>query len=346
MEIVLVYLGKVKLPKYVLVNIKYLKETFPKNKITFISDNIMNLDIVKLLGVNTFHCSDFYRTAPEEYLESAPDLKFRGGFWFLTFARFFAINEYCERFKLNSLLHLESDVLLMKSFPFDKISELNGLAFPLVNSGYAAASTLFIKDHLSISTLCEFIKEQILVNPKTTDMDILGSPDLAKRVEITYLPIAFGGACHFEYWVSKEDHKSLCTDVQYFGGIFDGMTWGQYLTGEDPRNHYGIRKLYRNQIHHSVLINSYEIFFVNNRLYVKNEYQTFEIYSLHIHSKDKRLFKYENDYKFLNQRILDSYSGERFEIVWTLAIKFFPLRVKNSLKMFVKSILKSVKLYK
>ena len=340
MEIVLVYLGKKNLPMYVIENIKYLRRTFPENKVTLISENSKNLSKVKDLGANIFLCTNFYRIAPKEYLEKVPDLKFRGGFWFLTFARFFAINEYCARFNLSNILHLESDVLLMENFPFNRISKLKGIAFPLVNRNYAAASTLFIKDSAAISALCNFTKERIFANPELTDMDILGSNELAKLVDVTYLPTAFGGAHHFQDWVDTEDRESLCLDISEYGGIFDGMTWGQYLTGEDPRNHYGIRKLYRNQSHHSVLISSYKTFFLNNELYAKNEFGTYMIYSLHIHSKDKRLFRSENSYAFLKNRVLNSENGEKREIVWTTAFKFFPLRVKNTLKMFLHSKLK------
>ena len=340
MEIVLVYLGNKKLPKYVIENIKYLKRTFPKNVITLISDNSKNLTKVKDLGANIYHCTDFYSSAPKEYLEKAPDLKFRGGYWFLTFARFYALDEYCAKFKRNNILHLESDVLLMANFPFDKFSNMNGLAFPLVNQGYAAASILFIKDSLAISTLCDFTKERISANPELTDMYILGSKDLAQRVEVTYLPTAFGGANNFQNWVSQIDRDNLSIDISKFGGIFDGISWGQFLAGEDPRNHYGIRKLYRNQTAHSVAIDSFKIFFSNNQLHVSSESEIYKIYSLHIHSKDKRLFTSINDYAVLKNRVLNSANGEQSEIVWLTLFRFLPLRIKNASKKLVRSILK------
>lgn len=340
MEIVLVYLGKKKLPGYVVENIKYLKRTFPKNIITLISDNSQNLAKAKDVGANIFYCTDFYSVAPKEYLQKAPDLKFRGGYWFLTFARFFALNEYCEKFNRSNILHLESDVLLMKNFPFDKFSRINGLGFPLVNQGYAAASVLFIKNHSAISTLCEFTKERIFTNPDLTDMYILGSRDLAERVDVTYLPTAFGGAKHFQNWVNQIDRESLCKDIFEFGGIFDGISWGQYFAGEDPRNHYGIRKLYRNQTAHSIAIDSFKTFFLNHELYVSSESESYKIYSLHIHSKDKRLFTSKNNYAFLKNRVIKSEKGEQSEIVWVTAFKFFPLRVKNVSKKLLRSVFK------
>jgi len=340
MEIVLVYLGKKKLPKYVIENLKYLKRTFPKNIITLISENSQNLTKAKELGVNVYQCTDFYSVAPKEYLQKAPDLKFRGGYWYLTFARFFALNEYCEEFNRSNILHLESDVLLMENFPFDKFSKINGLGFPLVNQGYAAASILFIRNHSAISILCDFTKERIYANPELTDMYILGSSDLAERVEVTYLPTAFGGEKHFQNWVSQIDRENLCIDVSEFGGIFDGISWGQYLAGEDPRNHYGIRKLYRNQTAHSIAINSFKIFFLNHELYVSSESELYKIYSLHIHSKDKRLFIAKNNYAFLKDRVIKSENGQYSEIVWVTAFKFFPLRAKNISKKLVRRVLK------
>lgn len=337
MEIILVYLGDKNLPKYVNENINYLIQNFSEIQITFISDNPKNLRTVSYLGANTFKCLDYYKIMPKKYLDNIPDLNFRGGYWFLTLARFFAIEEYIRKFNLKNVLQLESDVLLMKNFPFYKLSKLKGLAFPLVNSGYGAASILYIENRTSISSLCKFAKEEIFKNPELTDMDILGSNKLTEIVNVTYLPTAFGEIDHFQNWVTKLDRKKLSSNVSNFGGIFDGMTWGQFLTGEDPRNHYGIRKLFRNQTHHSVLVDTYEIFFDNESLMVKDETSTFEIFCLHIHSKNKQYFDYNDHYTLLKNRISNYMNGQKKEIVWSLAIKFLPIRIKNKIKYFLQN---------
>jgi len=59
MEIVLVYLGKKKLPKYVIENLKYLKRTFPKNIITLISENSQNLTKALLINFRKSMVLDF-----------------------------------------------------------------------------------------------------------------------------------------------------------------------------------------------------------------------------------------------------------------------------------------------
>ena len=338
MEIVLVYLGQNAMPQYVVENLKYLKEVFPNNLITLLSDNQANLNIAKKHSVNVYLCSDYMKNAPEKYLKEAPDLDFRNGFWFLTFSRFFALEEYLRHSSSRSILHVEADVLLMRNFPFRAFENLKGLAFPLVNKGYAAASTLFISDETSINKLCSLTKQMIFNNPKLTDMDVLGSSELLKVVEVTYLPSSFGKNEHYQEWVSELDRDLISSNISVFAGIFDGMTWGQFITGEDPRNHYGITKFYRAQSHHSVKINTYDLFFKDEYLFASCSCGTFPVYSLHIHSKDIEVFKSETSLRSLESRVLKIRPEAKNEYSWRLVLQYLPLRIKNYLRTQIRKI--------
>ncbi len=338
MEIVLVYLGKKKLPKYVFANLRYLKDSFPERKIVLISDNEKTIGSLRDFEISTFHCSDYLITAPKEYVNEIPDLQFRGGFWFYTIARFFAIEEYLSTRQNNPILHLESDVLLLRNFPFDKFNSIEGLAFPTVNLNYAAASTLYISDFAAAKALCDFSRDEIYANPRITDMDILGARSLSERVPVTHLPTAFGGDHHFQEWVSQDAIETLKSGIERFDGVFDAMTWGQYLTGEDPRNNYGKNRIYGLQMHHSVAVDSYSTQYLAGEISISCECGSFPLYSLHIHSKDLELFERVEKQTLLERRITESTKGEYSEYVWPLVIKFLPLRMKNSIKKKIRGL--------
>lgn len=338
LEIVLVYLGKKKLPKYVFANLSYLKASFPEHEIVLISDNKKTISSLRDFEISTFLCSNYLAAAPREYVNEIPDLQFRGGFWFYTIARFFAIEEYLSTRQKNSILHLESDVLLLRNFPFDKLSSIEGLAFPTVNLNYAAASTLYISDFTAAKALCDFSRDEIYANPRITDMDILGARSLSERVPVTYLPTAFGDDHHFQEWVSREAIETFKSGIERFNGVFDAMTWGQYLTGEDPRNNYGKKRIYGVQMHHSVAVDSYSTQYLAGEISISCECGSFPLYSLHIHSKDLGLFESVEKQTLLERRITESTESEFSEYVWPLVIKFLPLRIKNSIKKKIRGL--------
>jgi hypothetical protein len=332
-EIALVYLGSHKLPKYVLDNIQYLIDTFPNNQVTLISDNHRHLSKAEKIGAVTYLCKNYRSTLSNDYRDKSPDFKFRNGFWFLTFLRFFAIEEYMTVNKIENLLHVESDVLLLKTFPFERLSNLTGLAFPLVNIGYGVASTLFIKNERAITNLCKITKKLIFTNPNLTDMDVLGSQELYNTEHVDFLPSSAVSRGNFQDWVSEEDMSLMTSRIEYFGGIFDGMTWGQFLTGEDPRNHYGVRPIYRIQQHHSVRTSEFIFSFEKGKLLVRDRKGfVVVLHSLHIHSKDRRYFSWNKIDQILTNRSEGAQFGTRNEILFLLTIKMLPLRLINLAK--------------
>jgi hypothetical protein len=336
LEIALVYLGRNKLPRYVLDNINYLKINFPEHSILLISDNEESLRSADISGVNTFKCPDYKDYLSESYFSSGQDLGFRNGFWFLTFARFFALQDYMVSSNVGNLLHLESDVLLLRTFPFEKLDKIEGLGFPLVNPGYAAASSLYIKDAASIQILCEITKQLLLLNPLLTDMDILGSKELLETGKVTYLPSSTDTDSNFESWVPPLTRQQMSSQAIDFGGLFDGMTWGQFLTGEDPRNHYGFRPIYRIQKHHSVKMQQFTFKLENGCLIVEDKGgQIAALHSLHIHSKDRRYFRSDASVNLLSKRVREV-GSPKLEYQLLLVIRMLPLRVRNTIKVRVR----------
>jgi hypothetical protein len=343
LEIALVYLGQNKLPRYVLDNISYLKLNFPEHSILLISDNEEGLDLAKALGISTFKCPDYKGYISGSYFSSGQDLEFRNGFWFLTFARFFALRDYVVSSNVGNVLHLESDVLLLKTFPFEKLENIEGLGFPIVNPGYAAASSLFIKDAASIQILCDITKELLLVNPLLTDMDILGSIELNETGKVTYLPSSMSTDSNFQSWVPTLIRQQMSARVEDFDGLFDGMTWGQFLTGEDPRNHYGFRPIYRIQNHHSINMQQFTFKLENGCLTVVDKGgQEATLHSLHIHSKDRRYFRADTSLTLISKRVKEV-GSQKLEYQLLLVIRMLPLRARNIIKVQFRSVYQKLK---
>ncbi len=83
--------------------------------------------------------------------------------------------------------------------------------------------------------------------------------------------------------------------LSFFGGVFDGFDLGRYLFGMDPRNKRGFS--IKREFDPTVYLNARELNFTTK---IDREFpfvvdpktsKEFPIFALHIHSKDKNLFK-------------------------------------------------------
>lgn len=301
MKVVYVYTGQ-NLPKYVVDSLRQVRQRFPKLDLWFISDSPKSLTQVARIGLNTWQCSD-----PQITFGSIRDsldhpMKFRNAFWFRTLARFFILRDFMKLHPQESILHIECDVWLAPNFPFHLFESCtSALAFPLISSSEAAASTLFIHD-LSAAEFLTFRSLEIITNDSsTTDMRILSQighehPDL-----VFELPSE--------------------TATETFLGIIDPAPWGMYLFGVDPRNHQGVLKLYEEHPGFSTKLGTTR-FQVGeeNSLTVELKGRTFSIFSLHIHSKDKRIFSLSTERMILLQRTRESSLGPKRVRLWRLTI--------------------------
>lgn len=293
MEIVLAYSGS-KTPKYLEANLRYLKYTFPEQEITLLIDQPSiptNLEsYAKCLVVesdNSFLHSLF------QNLEH--DAKFWDGFWFRTIQRFFLLDAYLMKNPSKSILHIESDVLLLPNFPFDSFSDLDcDLAFPVLNENQGVASVMYIKNRDSIRKFLEFSVDYSLKDPYATDMTFLSHYARFSR-KVAILPSIPPGLNPVPHGVTHYQ-KSLFSKESNFKGIFDGATLGQYLFGVDPRNNLGNRKLFLSFPHHFLNPNELNFQFHTSCGRTSITVGTSSgpqvpVYCLHIHSKDLRAFE-------------------------------------------------------
>ena len=273
----MVYLGP-KLPAYVLDNLGYLKREFPHLNLILISDNPKSIEKAENIGVNTWLCPDSTELWPELKNQISHPMNFRDGFWFLTTARFKAIELYMAKYSL-PVLQIESDVWISPNFPFAEFLQLGDLAFPLETTVTGAASILWVPDYKNITKLTQFVVECIARNSSETDMTILGKMALSKSHTVYTLPTQ-----HSE--LLRNNHQERIP----FSGLFDPLTYGIYLLGEDSRNKRGIRTYNQSPSQHRAKPHECEFELIDRELFVTQLEHRYPLYCLHNHSKDRSLF--------------------------------------------------------
>ena len=291
-NIVVIYCGK-KLPKYVIENIKWLKRGFPDQRLYFISDNEKSLSKVGKLGAQTWKAPPISEEIVARLKESTYSPKFRGGFWVSTLSRFFLLADFAQEMKLDCLLQVEADVLLMRNFPFEKILEISqDLAFPITQENIGVPSTLYLRDQVSAKFLADFTRKCVVDGMALSDVEVLGLLAKEKPEKVFILPSAFFDDLNFNVSANTSVRTQMTANLEVIPGIFDGSTWGQYLTGDDPANNYGVSNILHNQPHQGVNPTQVKFNFGKDGFLIASlGDEVREIYSLHIHSKNKSLFR-------------------------------------------------------
>lgn len=334
MILAVIYLGN-KVPRYVLKNLEYLRSTFNECEIYFISDSISSIDKAMKIGVKTWLAPN-----PEEQWGDLREqlnhsMSFRQGFWFKTLARIFVLNSFMQIHKGEPCLQIEADVFLFQDFPLSKVFSLNAeIAFPMESSNMGIASLLYLKDHNSAQSLTDFAKDAIQSDPQITDMSLLGRiahSRTLKFVPLPTLPESLQGALSQPEAINLVCQNTLCDS-----GVFDGITIGQYLLGVDPRNSRGRLVLHRVQPTHAInpekLILTWDG--VKN-LSLNTPNGDSQIYNLHNHAKDLRLYDNASRNNLLQKRISSSKKGETSEF----NIQIFILVVLNAIRRRARNVL-------
>jgi len=256
---------------------------------------------------------------------------FRNNFWFSAIQRFDALRAYMEQSN-ETILHLESDVIISKDFPLEKftIGEKK-IAYPMVADNRGVASSVFIRDLYTAEMLIRFTEETTLVNPNTTDMEILAG-FAEKNPDVTFM-LAFGPENVSAYDESFVLEKVLPT-FQLFGGVFDGNDIGVYLFGTDPRNARGISYLGTSIPGNYARVNQWNFKFDNSRQFFNLEFddKAISIYSVHATSKQLTLFYHQTQSYVIRKYLRKKYQSR--------GTKYYPL---ISSKMILRKILKLLK---
>lgn len=321
-----IYLGS-NLPKYVIRNLEYLRDTFKSDEIYFISDSKKSIQRATNIGVKTWHCPDpgiewgGYRDRLDH------PIGFRDGFWFKTLARFFVLDSFMQIHPGLPCLQIEADVFLFPYFPVSHFYDLEAeIAFPMESSKMGIASLLYLKNENVSSSLTKFALAAINDDGHVTDMSLLGKiaiSDVFQFLPLPTLPNYMSDAIN-----QPEAIDLICDETNYFSGVFDGISVGQYLLGVDPRNSRGFRLVHYRQISHAINPEKLNFMFdENDHLRLGEAHEDSVVYNIHNHAKDLRIYEETARKKLLLKRIASSKNGRKSEFI---------------LSIFISSILKSL----
>jgi hypothetical protein len=291
MFIVLVYLGT-RTPPYVFDNLRYLRAQFPEQKIVFISDSDSSIKKAKKIGVYGWLYREDSSESTRIKSNSSLPMGFRDGFWFTTTSRFFALSDFMTANPNASILQVEADVWLSPNFPFEKFEALDtnyNLAFPLESEHTGAASLLYIRDEVSALLFTSEVRRLLSSDSSATDMTILGQLYKESSLKCLVLPSIPKKSPAFNPLLPTSLLDVASERIDYFQGVFDAVTYGLYLSGEDARNHRGKKYMFRRQENHLVHCDKMKFTFGVDGAFIQGE-ELIPLFNIHIHSKDRRVW--------------------------------------------------------
>lgn len=310
MNIVFVHLNTT-LPKYLILNIKAHIAKFPDHKITLIHNEEVKVPKIEELETYLYYPDEEWNLLEQLYTHSKD---FRGNFWLTSTARFFALQSYAGVFD-EELLHLESDVVLARDFPFEKFSSISeGIAYPLISQERGVASVLYLRNKFHADILTSIVIPEARRDSKTTEMLMLRKLYNSNPQQIRVLPIgprdesAYAGISS-ELW--QQSQQSFDT----FEGCFDGVDIGQFFFGTDPRNRRGRVLLRQDIVNGYAKIADWALSFSQLRNFPKVSRRSgtgeVNIFALHLPSKKKSLFNARSQERFIKKACKDSTKESR-----------------------------------
>lgn len=328
MNLVIVYLGR-KTPIYVFRNLLYLKETFPTESLYFISDNEESLNKASKIGVKIFKVTPTNEKTVNLRNRLSHPMGFRDGFWLYTTSRFFAILEFSDYLN-EPFIQVEADVFLFKSFPINKLGECTKISYPLETSNTGAASIFYVPNFWSISEFTSFILESANLNSLETDMTVLGKYWASYPEKVTILPSIAKQETTEVFDIAG---SAASENLEFFQGLFDPLTYGMHLLGEDPTNARGWIKFGKKPHNHLISKSDLRFEFNDETLFLVKEDARYEIFCLHVHSKNLKMFRRESFPREIQRGMkLAKSEGRRF-----LPKKFLKLLEKSLVRRLVRT---------
>jgi len=325
-QIVYVHLNS-RIPIHLFMNLRRTRALFPSYGITLIS----NVKQIVPKGVKL----DIFQKSGKWY-EVESRLKhpknFRNNFWMTSLGRFIALAEYQNRTN-ESILHIESDVIVSSDFPMSIFEQsVLQISYPVLSNERGIASILFLPNRNSSNVLLDELYAASLSDPFTSDMLILGNL-FKQSEEVCPLPIGPPGSANYRSFLPKQILQSWEKSIEKFGGVFDGWDIGGFYFGTDPRNARGRSYIQRDVPSEFSEIRSWNIHYSKARGFIELESNNLRIpiFCLHLTSKQLSLFKVKlpnkRMKKFLRKRDSE-YSKLYFRILIYQAIQSLRRRLK------------------
>lgn len=278
---VYVHLGS-NIPKHLALNLARHKSLFPNQRVFLITDQFVEVGILD--DIETY-IVDSNKLEKElfENMSNHLDFKFRHGFWKYTLQRFFALSEFHKEVSDSKIVHIESDVVVMPNFPWDKFERLNKVAWLKVNKNVDVAAIVFLPDALSSKNLSNEISRLATINPQINDMQALHECAKMKSIQHEYLPSLTSETARSTELMNASDQEL----ISYFGGVFDPLILGLWNFGQDPKNSFGFRRRFLDDPNHDLNPEKSMLSYSDGMLFDQNGTCVF---ALHVHSKDLALF--------------------------------------------------------
>lgn len=279
------------LPKHLELGLIRHKSLFPEQRVILIVDQLVKISDLKGIEIQRLNSLDLQKDL-FDLLSKHLDFNFRDGFWKYTLQRFFALTEFHKSVPHSRIVHIESDVLVMPEFPWNKFSGLQTAAWLKVNDTIDVAAIIFLPNYKASSFLSREIVRFAQENPKINDMQALHEFASQNPAHHIYLPsLTPNTARSLDYVGAKETEFR-----NYFGGIFDPLILGLWNFGQDPKNSFGIRRRYVDDTNHNLNPQTAFLTYSNGILLDKNGTHVF---SLHLHAKFLPLFGAEWEYALI-----------------------------------------------
>ena len=272
MKIVFVHLGPGPAP-HLWRNIRRFCELFPNQKPTLILSDIRHKKNVDSNKIGLY----LYQTTSEtesQLSKLSSNVKFRSGFWRYSIERFYAIRDFHKLDPTTPILHFESDVVPLPSFPFEKFLSIKKLAWENFSASHDVSAILYSNSYDDSKWLVEKIKHELSDNADLTDMTALSEISRSNSDRVEILPT-----------------DPTLSEPNQYGGVFDAAAIGMWLNGRDPRNHLGFVKRFLPLPESSVDASKLRYKSTRNgSLYLNNDKGAdLELFNLHVHSKRRGL---------------------------------------------------------
>jgi len=120
----------------------------------------------------------------------------------------------------------------------------------------------------------------------------------------------------FKKFTPEDLALSSSSSYPHFDGVFDPLSYGMHLFGVDARNSRGVLKLYSDSPIQIFDFKKIEFDFFDEKVIAKSDFNSFQIYNLHIHSKNRKIFRNNSSDSEIYKLISARKDHQVIRIVW------------------------------
>ena len=276
-RVVFIHLGN-NVPKYLEKNLLRTRHLFPKLEILVAGQTPFLEGITKKIDANYWPVSNSFGSpelAPPGLARQGLDTKFWNGYWQKTFDRLLVLAEVHEHISEGALIHVESDVILTKDFPFESLAKSSQLMWGAYSDDADIASIVFSPSRGNSRWLANELVEVARLDDTATDMSALAVLRKQNADKIRLLPAT----------------PELAASPNHPGTVFDGLHIGEWIFGWDPKAHWGFKRRRLKINPHSELVAGGSLELRGDALVLITNGTEARVSNLHVHSKELKYFE-------------------------------------------------------